>query len=452
MSFATFSKAGDYNEFRQHEMRKRRMVMVDGNLVANDSTHQVGESARVFQGGYWGFASSSRPIGAQTLGNQAFANAKAMQVFGGQEKTLPTAAYTGEHGFSGKQNWSSEQVIEWLQTVNDFAKGRYDKLASISIVAMDEFHDKYVQNSVGSRVYNNISRALGYLIMTVQDDDGKPVELAEVIGGKGGLGDLDLSMTTVEAKLDKIYEHLMAKREAVHAKGGLQTVVMAPELAGILAHEAMGHPCEADLVLGGAVTGDLRGQKIASDLVTMVDFAHSYNGEELLMPVYADDEGTPSKDATLIENGMLKDFMHNRETAAHFGEEATGSARAYAPDDEPLIRMRNTAILPGKDKIEQMIADVEDGYYLLKTSNGQADTTTEFMFGVGLGYEIKNGKLGKAIKDTTMSGSAIKMLQTVDAVSDDMYWENAGYCGKKQPMVVSMGGPAIRAKAQLGGE
>ena len=114
--------------------------------------------------------------------------------------------------------------------------------------------------------------------------------------------------------------------------------------------------------------------------------------------------------------------------------------------------MRNTAILPGTSRLEEMIAGVEDGYYLMKTGNGQADTTTEFMFGVNLGYEIKNGRLGRAIKDTTLSGSAIKMLQSVDAVSADMRWENSGYCGKKQPMVVSMGGPALRAKAQLGGE
>ena len=149
---------------------------------------------------------------------------------------------------------------------------------------------------------------------------------------------------------------------------------------------------------------------------------------------------------------MLTDFMHNRETASRFGDAVTGNARAYAPDDEPLIRMRNTAILPGISKLEQMIAEVEDGYYLMKTGNGQADTTTEFMFGIQLGYEIRNGKLGRAIRDTTLSGSAIKMLQSVDAVSEDMRWSVAGYCGKKQPMVVSMGGPAIRAKAQLGGE
>ena len=76
--------------------------------------------------------------------------------------------------------------------------------------------------------------------------------------------------------------------------------------------------------------------------------------------------------------------------------------------------------------------------------NGQADSTTEFMFAILLGYEVKNGRIGRAIRDTTISGSAIKVLQSVDAVSDDMTGPRAGYCGKKQPMVVSIGGPAIR--------
>lgn len=452
MSFAGFTPAGEYNEFRQHELRKRRLVIVDGNLVTNDSSHWGGQSARAYQHGYWGFASATQPTDAEKLGKVALANAKAMQLFGGKSRPLPQEAYQGEHGIACQPNWSSKQLIEWLQAVTELARSRYDKVASVTAVAMDEYHDKYIQNSLGARVYNNISRAVVYLLLTVKDKDGKPVELGQIISSKGSFGNLDLSIPSVESQLDGLYEHLLAKREAVHAKGGLQTVVLASDLAGILAHEAMGHPCEADLVLGGAVTGDMRGQRIASELVSMVDFAHSYNGAELAVPVYADDEGTPGRDVALIKDGMLTDFMHNRETASSFGEQATGNARAYAPDDEPLIRMRNTAILPGSSKLEQMIAEVEDGYYLMKTSNGQADTTTEFMFGVKLGYEIKNGKLGRAIKDTTLSGSAIKMLRSVNAVSDDMRWSCSGYCGKKQPMVVSMGGPAIRAQAQLGGE
>jgi TldD protein len=129
-----------------------------------------------------------------------------------------------------------------------------------------------------------------------------------------------------------------------------------------------------------------------------------------------------------------------------------GNARAYAFSDEPLIRMRNTAVLPGNDKLEDLISSIDDGYYLINSNNGQADTTGEFMFGVTLGYEIKNGKIGNAIKDTTISGVAFDMLKTVDMVSDEMEWASSGFCGKKQPMPVGMGGPSIRCKVNVGGK
>jgi TldD protein len=274
----------------------------------------------------------------------------------------------------------------------------------------------------------------------------------ERLSGKGHLGDLDWSLDQLTPELDVLHDHLQAKRRAISARGGMHRVVMAPQLAGILAHEAMGHPCEADLVLGGAVTGDLVGKRVASELITMVDFAHTYGGAEVTVPVYCDDEGTPARDAVLIKDGILTEFMSSRETAARLGVAATGSARAYAPNDEPLVRMRNTAILPGTSRLDDMIAGIEDGYLLLRTGNGQADSTTEFMFAVTLAYEVKGGKIGRAIRDTTMSGSALKVLQSVDAVSNDMVWASGGYCGKKQPMVVSMGGPAIRAQVHLGGE
>ena len=85
-------------------------------------------------------------------------------------------------------------------------------------------------------------------------------------------------------------------------------------------------------------------------------------------------------------------------------------------------------------------------------TNGQADSTSEFMFGVQMGYEIKNGKLGKAISDTTISGVAFDMLNNVSMVSDEMVWSCAGMCGKKQPMPVGMGGPAVKTKVYIGGQ
>jgi TldD protein len=97
-----------------------------------------------------------------------------------------------------------------------------------------------------------------------------------------------------------------------------------------------------------------------------------------------------------------------------------------------------------------MIAAIDDGYYLVETGNGQADTTGEFMFGINVGYEIKHGKLGRAIRDTTISGVAFEMLKTVDMLSDDLVWAT-GMCGKKQSIPVGMGGPAVRCTVNIGG-
>jgi TldD protein len=113
--------------------------------------------------------------------------------------------------------------------------------------------------------------------------------------------------------------------------------------------------------------------------------------------------------------------------------------------------MRNTAILPGQDKLEDMIASIENGYYLTKTGNGQADLTGEFMFSVSMGYEIKNGKLGRAIRDTTISGVAFDVLKTITMLSDEMDWTSNGMCGKKQGIPTPMGGPAIKCRVNIGG-
>jgi TldD protein len=446
---------GSYSEVRQHELRKTRMVMIDGSLTVNSDSTEAGTSARVFDRGYWGFASAPGFDAGRTaeVGNKALANAGTIGAFGGKSAlTLPSESYTGEHEVAARANLSQRDRVELLQAMHALCKRKYPDLSSTTFVLHTEEHRKHLATSIGSNAVNTIRRAACYAVFTAEDENGSPVELMEIVSGKGSLTDLGLTLDDLEARFDRLYEHLRAKRIAVPARGGRHTVVLAPEITGILAHEAMGHPCEADLVLGGAVTGDLRGQQVASELITMVDFAHSYEGAELMIPVYADDEGTPARDAVLIDRGRLTDFMQSRETAARTDLGPTGNARAYQYGDEPLVRMRNTAILPGTDRLEDMIAGVEDGYFLMRTGNGQADSTTEFMFGVNLGYEIKNGKLGRAIRDTTLSGNAIKMLQSVDAVSDEMHWECWGYCGKKQPMVVSTGGPALRGVAHLGGE
>lgn len=443
----------EYQEIRQHELRKLRMVMLNGELQTNVETLDVGTSARVYKGGYWGFSSVPQmdEKAKDAMLGSAQSNAKAMSAFGKKSNALlPSQIYVGKHPVKTGVALSNGEVSDRLKALHA-ACVAIPGVKGARFMLNQEFHHKEITNSLGSDVVNEIARAAMNIFLIGENDDGAPVEVGEPLSWRGNLADFDWRPEALKARLTNLAQHLQAKRKAVLARGGLHTVVMSPNLAGILAHEAMGHPCEADLVLGGAITGGLRYTAVASELVTMVDYAHHRDGQECLIPVYADDEGSPAHDAVLIDKGVLTTFMNSRETAHQMGDPTTGSARAYAPNDEPLVRMRNTGIEAGQSKLQDMISEVDEGYFLVSTANGQADSTTEFMFGITLGYEIRNGKLGNAIKDTTMSGSAIKVLQSVDAVSNEQVWVASGYCGKKQPMVVSMGGPAIRAKAQLGG-
>ena len=444
------------DESRHHELRRTRMQMIDAALVTNLRSCEAGRSARVNSGGYWGLASAPDGGGADdaSLLAQAGRNARVLARFGGRAPLAlaePGALAHPVQALFGKPALTAAECAERLALLQAHCRASYPGLRSSRWLLGDERHVKRLRTSAGSESVSVIQRAVLAFTLVAEADDGAPVELVEHLSCKGSVADLDLSLATLAPLIEQLHQHLQAKRHAVPARGGERTVVLAGSLAGMLAHEAMGHPCEGDLVLAGAVTQDLQGRTVASELVTMVDLAHHYQGQELLVPVYVDDEGMPAQDAVLIDRGRLTQFMHSRETAARMGQTATGSARAYGPADEPLVRMRNTAILPGSSTLAQMIEGVDDGVLLLKTGNGQADSTSEFMFGVNLAYEIRGGRLGAALRDTTVSGSALSVLRSVDAVGDQMNWDCSGYCGKKQLMVVSMGGPALRARAQLGG-
>ena len=290
-----------------------------------------------------------------------------------------------------------------------------------------------------------------YIVLAAQSHEGVPIEVFQAVGGYGTF-DLNFSLLEEARRVtDKVYADLMKKKDAVYTEAGVKTCILSGTLAGMLAHEAVGHTVEADLVLGGSVAAHLMDQPVASEMVSMVDYAHTAFGEMAPLPVYVDDEGVLAEDAVLIENGILRSYMHNRETAAHFDVKPQGNARAWMYSDEPLIRMRNTAILPGSDSIADMIASVDDGYYFVETNNGQADSTGEFMFGVTVGYEIKKGKIGRALYDTTISGIAFDMLKSVDMLSDAVEWESSGFCGKKQRMPVGLGGPHVRCQLTVGG-
>ncbi|OQY38341.1 MAG: peptidase, partial [Candidatus Cloacimonetes bacterium 4572_65] len=308
-----------------------------------------------------------------------------------------------------------------------------------------------VVTSDGSEFKTVIQRSFIRCMLMIENGS-EMISEACILGGLGDFEDNIINLEEFYSEIATTYKHLINKKSAVFAEAGIQDVVLGADLAGILAHEAIGHTTEADLVRNGSIASRLMDQPIASEMVNLIDIPHTYDGKLCPRPVFVDDEGVEAKTVNVIENGILRNYMHNKESALHYGAEPMGNARASQFSDEPLIRMRNTMIVPGKDKVEDMIKSIKNGYYLLKPNNGQADSTSEFMFGVTRGYEIKDGKICKAIKETTISGIAVELLKTITAISDDLKWSGAGTCGKKQGIAVGMGGPAIKCKVTMGGK
>lgn len=445
----------EYTELRAQVNTNYGISIVSGNLVGNSRATSSGVSARVYKNGVYGFSSmgddseeSAKNVLRAAKENALFLDGKVKKGKPGLYES-PIADFTERHDFI---DVPQKTILDYARETDDYIQNKYPDLASRSVMIRCDSIERLLHVSTGSFAHTISPRACLYVSMTAEATDGTNVELFDVMEcGRGYFTELFHDPSELYEKIDTLHEKLMAKRDGVFSEAGVCDCIIDSSIAGMIAHEAVGHTVEADLVMAGSVAASRLGQQVASDKITIIDFAHTAFGKPVPLPVYVDDEGTPCEDAVLIENGILTGYMNNKESAVHFGMKPCGNARAYEFSDEPLIRMRNTAILPGKDKLEDMIASIDNGYYLTRTQNGQADTTGEFMFGITMGYEIKNGKLGRAIRDTTISGVAFEMLKTVDMLSDEISWASSGYCGKKQPMPVSDGGPAVKCKINIGG-
>ncbi len=445
---------GAHTELRAQENRSRSVTLLSGNLTSNARSEISGMSARVYRGGLYGFSSIAdiSDDACRTVLRAADENSSFMAShIKSDRNAFPSVPHTLVTSKYDIADVTQKRYVDFSSELDSYIKEKCKNLTGRRVAVREDSMEKLLATSDGADGHTAIYRSYIYLFMSAESADGTPVELFSPIGGFGTFDDNFTSPDALYGEVDLLYERLMQKREGVHAEAGMKTVILGGELAGMLAHEAVGHTVEADLVQGGSVAAHSLGRQVASEKVTLVDFANTAFGKKAPLPVYIDDEGIVAEDVTLIDKGILTGYMNNRESAELFGMKPAGNARAYLFSDEPLIRMRNTAILPGSDKLEDMIASVDDGYYFIDSNNGQADMTGEFMFGVCMGYEIKHGKLGRAIFDTTISGVAFDMLKSVDMVGDTMEWSSSGFCGKKQPMPVGLGGPAIKCRVLCGG-
>ena len=237
----------------------------------------------------------------------------------------------------------------------------------------------------------------------------------------------------------------IVKLGAVDAPAGTLTVVLGPGWPGILLHEAVGHGLEGDFNRKGtsAFSGRI-GQKVASELVTVVDDGTIANRRGSLN---VDDEGVPTGRNVLIENGVLRGYMQDRLNARLLGMPVTGNGRRESYAHPPMPRMTNTFMLAGQDDPEEIIRSVPRGLYAVNFGGGQVDITSgRFVFSASEAYLIEDGRVTAPVKGATLIGNGPEALARVTRVGADLKLdEGIGTCGKDgQSVPVGVGLPTIR--------
>ncbi len=232
----------------------------------------------------------------------------------------------------------------------------------------------------------------------------------------------------------------IALLDASAAKGGKMRVVLAPELAGVFAHEAVGHASEGDLIQGGSsVLKGRTGERIGNESLSIVDdpSLHAFGFD----PV--DAEGVAVTRTEIIRRGVINAFLHNRESLAAVGNGVAGHARAM-PGEPPLVRMSNTFIENGDSTKEEIFAECKNGIYLAGSRGGQVDPGRGvFQFNAEYGYLVKDGECTKMVRDVSLSGDILTTLHGIVLCGNDRKM-SPGYCGKGgQSVPVSDGAPHI---------
>jgi TldD protein len=229
------------------------------------------------------------------------------------------------------------------------------------------------------------------------------------------------------------------------------TVVLAPGMGGVLFHEAVGHPLEADAIdKEASVYRGRIGERCASELIDGVDDASIPNG----WGSYAfDDEATPSQRTVLFERGVLRSLLYDRMHADKDGLAPTGNGRRQSYASPPIPRMTNTNILNGTSSPAEVLSSTDRGVYVSSLGGGQTNPATgDFVFGVSEGFLIEGGEITTPVRGANLIGRAIEVMSAVDAVADDFdTWE--GVCGKDgQAAPVGSGSPTLRiSRITVGG-
>ena len=447
-----------YCDARAEKENVKSVLIENGQIEHVRDKADQGIGIRILKNGAWGFYAISNPQSLDEIKNaieQAIKNANHFS----QNKNNPTKLSPSISSKIKKDYpvFQKPQLDDLINVGLECSKiiSEKPRIKKSIVNPWYAVNSKYFVNSEGSEIVQNFTDVVIEMSATAHESGlTQSVNITE--GGRGGIDQITKN-NKAQKSANEISDKASQLIDAKPAKEEKATVVMNPDFVSLLTHEILGHPSEADRVLGkemawagGAWWKDLLGEKVGSEFLNVFD---DPTIKESLGWYDYDDEGVQTKKTTLIENGILKNHMQNRETSMIFGSQPTGNMRATNYRFMPLIRMACTCIEAGDWQPEEMIKDVKNGYLISNWKVPSIDMK-RYNWSISAQYaqKIENGEVTDLLRDIIVVGVAPEFFKSIDACGNDFTIRPITNCGKgdpMQPMIMGNGGPSIRGTATV---
>lgn len=434
----------DYADVRVADSQNTSIIMKDGKIQEIRSGSDFGSAIRILKDGAWGSAFTTQISKMDEMTETALKLVRSLKSDIEISKIEPKNDAVKSRAKINPADVSIEDKKDIMAEANQAAS--IDGIVSTTVSYVDSVGTSAFLSTEGASIISEDSR-VGIFLNAVAARENI-IQFGH--GSTGGASGFEvLQREDLEKFGRKAAEKAVRLLDASSPPSGKFQVVMDCELTGVFIHEALGHASEADLILqNDSILKGKLGTKIGSDLVTIVDDAS--------MDAFGyypyDAEGVKSAENVLVKNGKLVSLLSSRETGAKLGISSSGNARSKV-GDQPIVRMSNTYLKAGDLKLEEIIEDMANGIYLKGSRGGQVDTGKGiFQFNAAESFKIENGEIKEPLRDVSLSGDILEILNHVDAVGSD-FKMSIGFCGKGgQIAPVGDGGPHVRVtEATVGG-
>ena len=427
------------------EMRHAEMLAFDdGRLKTASYDQSSGFGLRAVAGEAHGYAHAGE-LSEAALQRAADSVSAVTKGYGGNAALAPSAGansplYSDQNPLNAT---SFDTKIKLLQEMDAYARDSDSRVKQVSASLTGSWQAVQIMRADGIRVAD-IRPLVRINIWVAVEQNGRMESGGAGAGGRVML-DQWLSPESWQSQVDEALRIAILNLQSVPTPAGEMEVVLGAGWPGVMLHEAVGHGLEGDFNRKGtSVFSGRVGQQVAAKGVTVIDDGTIADRRG---SITVDDEGTPSRRNVLIEDGILKGYMQDRQNARLMGVDATGNGRRESYAHSPMPRMTNTYMENGDADPQEIVASMKKGIYAVNFGGGQVDITSgKFVFSAAEAYLVENGKIGAPVKGATLIGNGPDAMSKITMIGNDTKLDSGiGTCGKAgQSVPVGVGQPTVK--------